>query len=287
MTLIRDTSLVKVIFKYFFTLVIFTVSLHFLIKLNWSEGIDYLKSLPSSKVITCLLLSILNYVFLSLFDVVSFKVAQSKSSLFQIGLRAFIAYAFSMNFGPFFGALGMRFKLYGELGHSKKFISQVIFQSVLSNWLGFSVMAGIFFLFYAEAISSLIPMREIELRLIGAAIMVVFMGIQILVRKINGVNVILLFIAISQWLTQVSILRILLEESFIKLLTAQIISSVSSVVSHIPGGVGIYETIFIRTMGERTNSKTLLGGILGYRLFFYHFPLILSIFLYQIRRKKE
>src|ERR1044071_7030299 len=57
----------------------------------------------------------------------------------------FISYAFNLNFGSLVGGIAFRYRLYSRLGLDYATITRVLTLSMLTNWLGYLLLAGIVF----------------------------------------------------------------------------------------------------------------------------------------------
>ncbi len=49
------------------------------------------------------------------------------------------------------------------------------------------------------------------------------------------------------------------------------------VLSHVPGGVGVFETVIIAGLGGRMPVEGILGALLLYRVIYYAVPLVLAV----------
>ena len=60
----------------------------------------------------------------------------------------FISYAFNLNLGSLVGGVAFRYRLYSRLGLDNNTITRVLGFSMLTNWLGYLVVAGAAFCFW-------------------------------------------------------------------------------------------------------------------------------------------
>ena len=58
----------------------------------------------------------------------------------------FISYAFNLCIGSLVGGVGFRYRLYSRLGLGKGVITRVVSMAMLTNWLGYKLLAGLVFL---------------------------------------------------------------------------------------------------------------------------------------------
>ena len=73
----------------------------------------------------------------------------------------FISYAFNLNLGSLVGGVAFRYRLYSRLGLDNVTITRVLGFSMLTNWLGYLVVAGLAFCFWPMALP---PEWKIEQR---------------------------------------------------------------------------------------------------------------------------
>jgi hypothetical protein len=58
---------------------------------------------------------------------------------------SFISYAFNLNLGSLVGGIGFRYRLYGKLGVRYGDITRIVTLSMITNWLGYILLAGLVF----------------------------------------------------------------------------------------------------------------------------------------------
>src|SRR5690606_9851494 len=64
----------------------------------------------------------------------------------KVMATTFISYAFNLNLGSLVGGLGFRHRLYSRLGLGTGEINRIIAFSMLTNWIGYVLLAGVVFL---------------------------------------------------------------------------------------------------------------------------------------------
>jgi len=78
-----------------------------------------------------------------------------------------------------------------------------------------------------------------------------------------------------------------------EVLAVALVAAVAGVITHVPGGLGVLEAVFLALLGHRAPQGTLLGALLAYRAIYYLLPLILAALTYvatelrarQLRRR--
>ena len=64
----------------------------------------------------------------------------------------------------------------------------------------------------------------------------------------------------------------------------------AGIVSQVPGGLGVFETLFLLLMSSRLPASAVLGSLLAYRGIYYFLPLAVTFVLLgsqEVVRKKE
>src|SRR5688500_16245813 len=67
--------------------------------------------------------------------------------LHQVARIGFTCYAFNLTLGSWVGGVALRYRLYARLGLQAETTTKILALSVLSNWLGYFLVAGGVFLF--------------------------------------------------------------------------------------------------------------------------------------------
>lgn len=208
----------------------------------------------------------------------------------------FISYAFNLNLGSLIGAIGFRLHMYAQLGLARDTITRIISLSVLSNWLGFLVLAGLVFTFRPLALPEGWSLGQRGLQAAGPALLALA-GAYIaacLVRRhwrVRGRLIELpsprmvaaqLLIACGHWVAMAAIMFILLRGAapFASVLGVLLVAAVAGVIAHVPAGLGVLELVFLTLLSPRVPTPQLLAALLTYRAVYYLLPLGLALVLY-------
>lgn len=87
----------------------------------------------------------------------------------RVMLVTFISYAFNLNFGSLIGGLAFRYRLYACLGLSLEKTTEVTTLSILTNWLGYALVAGLLFVSLPFAVAKEWPFGAASVRIVGTA----------------------------------------------------------------------------------------------------------------------
>lgn len=250
-------------------------------------------------IVTAIGLVIVNYIILGSFDFMGIRSLKiRKPSFGKILLSAFICYAFTINMGALIGGLGFRYKIYPEWGVEKKSIPKIIVLSVLANWSGYVLLTGLTFLFKSSAASHLLNLplfvcRGLGVTLMGAIGVYLFLcakkkeiRIKRSIFTFPDLSIAILQISSSvvQWLILTSIIYLFLDQmapgvDFISVLYTFLLTCIAGVVTHVPAGLGVIETIFIK-LNAGISKVDILVALLCYRALYYLIPLLIAAPLY-------
>lgn len=67
-----------------------------------------------------------------------------------------------------------------------------------------------------------------------------------------------------------------------------LLAQIAGVISNIPGGLGVFETVILLLLGSMISVPGLLGSLIAYRCIYYMAPLILAVGLlaiFELRQK--
>ncbi|MCX7594973.1 MAG: lysylphosphatidylglycerol synthase domain-containing protein, partial [Fischerella sp.] len=92
-------------------------------------------------------------------------------------------------------------------------------------------------------------------------------------------------IAVSScdWMFAAAILYVLLPSntplSYLDFLGIYLLAMFAGVVSNVPGGLGVFETVIVLILSSKVSAAAILGSLLAYRGVYYFLPLIVAFIL--------
>lgn len=263
--------------------------------MNWRDVKTNLTDIPFY-VIACMLVgTAVSYTIYSYYDVRSVKTFRTKFSNALMFVPAFVAYAANFNFGGIIGAVGMRVKLYTDLGLKAGQIGGIVALSTVGNWLGYLLFGGLLlslrpptFSVHEQLIS--IPWREVGIGML-ALLLVIFAVLykvgphefKRLRIQVPGVHeaAVRCALAFVNWLAVSGILLCVFSWHFnapIEVVcAAYIVSAVAGALVHVPGGVGVFETVFLAGLRGYLPVEEVMASLLTFRALYYVVPLIVAM----------
>lgn len=267
---------------------------------DWSEVGESISAYRTSTLVAAALLAVTSHLLFSSFDLLGRVYTRHGLGKLKVLLVAGISYAFTLNLGALVGGIGFRYRLYSRLGLDNAVITRVYALSVVTNWLGYLILAGAAFLFAPIEVPASWKVGTTALRVVGACLLVIAAAYLALcafakrrtwtVRKqeltLPSLRMALVQSAMSManWCAMAGVIYLLLGQkiAFSAVLTVLLASALAGVLTHVPAGLGVLEAVFIALLGDRMPQSALLAALLAYRGIYYLVPLVLGTLAYAL-----
>lgn len=269
---------------------------HLAREVTYAEVVDALRNTSWTRVAGAVLFTGLSFVALSFYDVAALAYVGHRMPYSVVGLASFCAYAVgnTAGFGPLSGG-AVRYRFYTRLGVEPDDIARVIGYVTAAFGLGLLAVTGIGFIIAGEAISGPTGIPLVALHLMGLAALAAISGLFALSMRRDArlrfgrldiplprPRVLLLQLAVTlvDIAASAAVLWILLPQTDLGLPAFTGIYAVAiglGVLSHVPAGLGVFETVIIATIGASAPIDQVLGGLVLYRLIYYVLPLIVAV----------
>ncbi|MEH2121394.1 lysylphosphatidylglycerol synthase domain-containing protein [Nostoc sp.] len=273
---------------------------------NYRDILNSLAAIPKSRLSWAIWLTALGYLVMIGYDILGFSYINRSLSWNKIALTNFISSAFSNTIGfALLTGSAIRYRFYASWGVSAVAIAQVIAFANFTFWLGMFAVAGFLFLVNPLKIPTQLHLPFITVRPIGVIFLVlvaIYLLGSILIKQpliIRGqefrfpsFKISLAQIAISSfdWIFAAAVLYAVLPAnislSYLDFLGIYLLAMFAGVVSNVPGGLGVFETIILLILSSKVSGAAILGSLLAYRGVYYFLPLLIAaglLGLYEIR----
>ncbi len=265
---------------------------------RYADIVARFKSYSPSVLLAALALTALNYFVLSFYDVLALKYVVQKVPYPRTFFTSFLSYVFSYNIGlSVFGSSAIRLRFYSLWGVEGVKIAKIVTFCIATFWLGLAATGGAALLSGPAIPDSLawlkFSSRALGVLLLGAAIAyaaacasgkaVVSFGRFRFSLPSFPVALGQFLVASLDWIIAAFVLYILLPSGalpFLKFLPLFMIAQLASATSHVPGGVGVLETVVVLTLAPYVDSGDAFGALMAYRGVFYLAPLASAIVLF-------
>lgn len=265
---------------------------------HYHQVLHRLKAIPGTHILTALGLTILSYLVLTIYDQLAISFIRHPLERGKVSLASFVSYAFSNNLGlSLLTAGSVRYRLYSAWGLSAEEIAQLVTFTMLTFWLGIiTVGCGVFLaapvaipILERLSIHSVHPLGLVFAGLlVGYLLMAVFrkkpfriFNWELPLPSLRMVGAQLLLGSLD-WVLAGSVLFALLPDpsplTFFQFLGIYLLAQVVALLSNVPGGLGVFESMLLLSAPE-IPTDALLGSILVYRGIYYLLPLALATLL--------
>jgi phosphatidylglycerol lysyltransferase len=266
---------------------------HTLEEYHYRDVMSALQAIPHQRIAWAILLTLANYFILCGYDFLGMRYIGRTLARARVALASFVSYAFSQSLG--FGVLtggSLRFRLYSMWGLGGAEIAGVVAFCALTFWLGIFTVGGLVFIldpftipdFLGFPIRAVLPIGIIFLALTGSYIVLsaVSSGPIRIGRwefSVPGWRMALMQIGLASvdWMLAGAVLFALLPPtpslSYPGLLGIFILAQVAGLISHVPGGIGVFEALVSFALSGQIPGPTILGALLAYRVIYYLLPL--------------
>lgn len=287
-----------------FTLAFFAVVAYLLItharSVEWDEVFAAMRRRPLKDLSIAALLTAASYALYSCFDLLGRYTTRHPLSVRQVLTVTFISYAFNLNFGALVGGVAFRYRLYSRLGLGAAIVTGVILQSMLTNWLGYLLVAGLGFWWWPISLPPGWKLDPFGLRVLGFvlfAVAIAYLLLCALARRrswtIGGNRISLpslqlallqLCMSSANWLLMAGVVFTLLEKkiAFPEVLGVLLAAAIAGVITHVPAGLGVLEAVFVALLSHRLPMSELLAALLTYRAVYYLAPLVVAALSYLV-----
>ncbi|HOV14007.1 MAG TPA: bifunctional lysylphosphatidylglycerol flippase/synthetase MprF, partial [Spirochaetota bacterium] len=208
---------------------------------------------------------------------------------------------FSNNIGfSSFSGSAVRFRFYSSLGLSTEEIVKIITFCLFTFWVGLFVSAGIAFVVEPLSVpeilklpfNSLTPLGILFLALILLYIvLVIFLKNPLKIKDWQfslpslPVSLLQIIIGFIDWIIAAFVIYVLFPHTninFFEFFTIFMLAQISGLISNIPGGLGVFETVMVLFLSSKISSLEIFSVMIIYRTIYYIIPFIFGIILFFI-----
>lgn len=267
---------------------------------DWDDVLASLRSTPIPILMLAVGLAALSHLLYSCFDLLGKRYTEHTLPTPTVMGVNFVSYAFNLSLGSLVGGVAFRYRLYSRLGLSSGEITRILSMSMLTNWLGYMLLAGIVFVMQPLQLPPSWKMGNHGLQWLGAALVMVALGYLVACWRKGGqtftvrghelhlpelrMALLQLVMATTNWSLIGGVIYVLLGQSvgYTDVLTVLLIGAIAGVITHVPAGLGVLEFIFVTLLSHQVPESRLIAALLAYRAIYYIGPLILATALYLV-----
>lgn len=270
---------------------------HELARYRYRDILAAFAALPWPDLVTAMGFAGLGYFALTAYDTLALRFLGRPLKYAQTALASFLAYALAHTLGfSFVTSSAVRYRLYSNWGLSTAEVAGITGFAGVTYWLGALTVGGAALLFGPSTYLHLLPLPVTLLRGIGAIALLLVAGylvasglhrqtIKLAGREIAlpgpGMAVAQLVASLGDWLAAAACLYAILPPEaappFPVFAGVFLIAQLAGVLSHVPGGLGVFETVMLLLAGPGGSPAVVLASILAYRAIYYLLPFTVAV----------
>nr|WP_281033490.1 bifunctional lysylphosphatidylglycerol flippase/synthetase MprF [Neorhizobium lilium] len=264
-------------------------------EVRYEDVLDALTATSWSSIGLAIFFTALSFIALIGYDLNALAYIGKKLRFVPVAMTGFSAYAVGNTAG--FGALSggaIRFRGYSRLGLSPDDIGRVIAFVTLAFGIGLLAVTALSSLVTAPRIGQLLGIDVIWVRAIAVAIIAALSVLVIIGRDGREITLGKLKLRLPDTRTSsqqflitaldiaasASVLYVLLPPgtgiSWPSFLAIYATAVGAGVLSHVPAGLGVFETIIVAALGNTVDIDQVLGSLVLYRVIYHVLPLLVA-----------
>ena len=261
---------------------------------HYHDILRELHALPAARLWLAVGLTLLNYVVMTGYDALALRYVRKPLGYPRIALASFLGYAFSNNIGlSMLAGSSVRYRLYSAWGLSTPEITKVVAFYTVSLWLGLFAIAGGVFLAEPTIIPAALHFPAFaSTRPLGALLVLILVAYLAWSTTRRGplklgswevpipspqLSVAQLVVSSLDWALAGAVLYVLFPAGsglkFPGFLAVFLLAQIAGLVSQVPGGLGVFETVVLLLIPAAVRADAAVGSLLAFRLIYYLLPL--------------
>lgn len=262
---------------------------------TWEQVRLGISNVSHFQIFVAVSLTILNYFILTGYDWIAVRHLRKKLPITKIMTGAIVGYSYGNVLGWLLGGNAVRYRLYSSWGFS--LLEIVAFVSILATtfWLGLFLLAGIAFVWLPvelpEDVREKLLLDHHVWGILFLGIIVLYLSACTIFRKPIRVrdfevtlppfklSVMQLIVSAGDFLLASLVLYWLLPTApdlsirFSTVLIAYLTGQILTVLTHAPGGYGVFELAVLSFFPDEVNSSVVAALVL-FRVIYYFLPFI-------------
>ncbi len=281
-----------------FALALFALAVRLLIheamSISREDFLAGVTSVPPIFLVFAVFLTAMNYVLLIGYDILALRYIRRSLPLRRVSLVAFLGFSLGNNLGTLLAAAPIRFRFYGRWGLSARQIVSLIAINGLTFWSGIWFLGGVVLIWVPVDLPPHLSL-PIGTRTLGAILLTLGIAYAVVCfvwRKpwpigelhlrppTPGLMAVQACVAAVDLLISATALYLVLPGTavvpFAVVLGAFLVAIAISLITQIPGGLGVLEVILLNLL-KGTVGDSVLASVLIFRLIYYILPLMFGM----------
>lgn len=269
---------------------------HLFAPLNRAELATQIRSVPYSTLVTAIFGTALGYFALIGYDLSALRYIGKKIPAKSVFFGSFLGYSIGNTVGLNSLTGGaIRYRIYNSYGLDAYDVAKISAFSAVSFGVGATILGLVALTFHPEGLQSISNISASTLSALSlATVVAMLLVLTVLARREKPMRILRwdftfpsqqilwlqLVITSIEILASGYVLYALLpnsELSFLAFLVAYAIALMVGILSHVPGGVGVFETVIIAALPNHVSIEQAAAGLLLFRIIYYLMPFLISL----------
>jgi phosphatidylglycerol lysyltransferase len=271
---------------------------HVIGQYRWRDILAHMRAIQTSQLMGAVLLTAAGYGSLTLYDALGLRFAGARVPYPRLALISFMGYAIGHNVGlNTLSGGAIRFRAYSVLGLTTKQIATVVAFGTLTFCMGAAALLGLSLLAESALSASVLHLHRSIVVAGGCVLLAAVTGYLALAcsrheplrfRKMvipvptPPIAFAQIAVASGDLLCAAGVLYALLPPQaaigFAAFAAMFIIAIAAGIISNVPGGIGVFETVLLLLLPDVPKDR-LLGALVAYRVIYYFAPFAIALAL--------
>jgi phosphatidylglycerol lysyltransferase len=267
---------------------------------SWSRFVDFLSELSALQISLAFGMTAVAYAAMTAYDWFALRYLKLEMATWKVALAAFVGYAFSMNVGQTLISGGaVRLRLYSTWGLGPGDITGIVGFNFFIGMIGQMLISGALFVTVGIKVPNELPIPLSSATWIGWALLIgvavffvlifqkresVRIGKWRLDLPTPAISIAAVLISALDWALAGAVLFVLFPADsgvgVSQLIAIVMMAHIVAVLSTVPGGLGVFETVVILLLPPTIPKAEALAGLIAFRTIFYLIPFLVAILLF-------
>jgi len=266
-------------------------------------------ALPVRSVLIALAFTVISYSILPAYDAIALRYIGKPLPVHRLAFGSIISYGLSHTLGlaPVTGG-SVRYRFWSAWGLSTTEVAQAVSFVGATFAIGMIFLGGVVFLLEPADTMKLLGLPYVLIRVVGV-LLLALVGAYVAWSALRRTPITIrgwefpvpspalvgkqLIVATIDWATAGAVLYSLVGGhgfGFLAFLGAFLLAQFAGQLSHVPGGIGVFESLMLLFLKPHVPATTALAALVAYRAIYYLLPFGISLVLlasYEVRRQRK
>jgi uncharacterized membrane protein YbhN (UPF0104 family) len=282
------------------SLALFAVAAYILARvlshLSYADVVKAVKATSGTQILGALFFTVLSYLALTGYDFAALRQIRRRAPYRVVALASFASYAISFNLGfPIITGAAVRYWIYSRVQMTALQVANITVITGVTFWLGMTTVIGFTLVKAAQPLAELDYLPVAMHMALGVLILSGVAGygawVALEPRYIRlrghvlelpgvGSTVAQLIVGAADLCAAAAALYMLLPQGvhldFFAFLAVYVFACILGVVSHAPGGIGVFEATMLHAL-PGPSQESVLASLLLFRMVYYFLPFIVAL----------